>query len=300
MSSIAPNPDRHAQARLKRVVRRIYDIPSFPEVILRLAEVADDPDSSSADLAAVMEKDQALAAKILRLVNSAFYSLSRPVASLHHAISLIGFNSVRALAISVSVRSSFPTDGDPVGRMAFWEHSLFVACATRTLGSRLRLPGGDDLFTAGLMHDLGVLVARQHLPEEMQEADRLVRECGAGAIQAERQVVGVEHPLLGAWLAEHWRLPPIIHAAIRDHHDALSPDWSERCALDEESRRAVELVALGDRLAQAAGRPRIPDAPPVLERIPEHLIRLLDGADPDRLAAEILRQAEGAREFITS
>ena len=298
MSTTAGTPDRNTHARLKRVVQRIYDIPSFPQVIMRLAEVAEDPNSSSADLAEVMDKDQALSAKVLKLVNSAFYSLPRPVSSLRHAITLVGFNSVRSLAISVSVRGAFPGDDDPAAQQAFWEHSLTVACATRHLGELNRLPYKDDLFTAGLMHDIGVLVSRRYLTEEAAEADQLVIEKGIPSVQAERQVIGVEHTLLGAWLAEHWRLPPLLHAAIRDHHDALIPDSPQVQGLDGDVRKVVELVALADHITNHAGKVRIPGSPIPERGVPPHLVPYLQGQNIEVLIEEISEKAESAREFV--
>lgn len=298
MSTTQDSPDRNTHARLKRVVQRIYDIPSFPQVILRLAEVAEDPNSSSADLAAVMDKDQGLSAKVLKLVNSAFYSLPRPVSSLRHAITLVGFNSVRSLAISVSVRGAFPGDADAAAQQAFWEHSLTVACATRHLGEINRLPYKDDLFTAGLMHDIGVLVSRRYLEAEVKEADKLVTETGITSVQSERQVIGVEHTLLGAWLAEHWRLPPLLHAAIRDHHEAMDPNSPQIASLDDEMRKVVELVALGDDLANRLGACRIIGMPEPTWGTPPHLIPYLGGRSIQEIGQEILEKAESAREFV--
>ncbi len=300
MSTTAGSPDRNTHARLKRVVQRIYDIPSFPQVILRLAEVAEDPNSSSADLAEVMDKDQALSAKVLKLVNSAFYSLPRPVSSLRHAITLVGFNSVRSLAISVSVRSAFPGDDDAAAQQSFWEHSLTVACATRYLGELNRLPYKDDLFTAGLMHDIGVLVSRRYLAAEVKEADLLVTNTGVSSIVAERQVIGVEHTLLGAWLAEHWRLPPLLHAAIRDHHEAMDPNSIQMASLDADLRKVVELVALGDDLANRLGAVRIIGTPEPSWGTPPHLIPYLAGKSIQEVGQEILAKAESAREFVTA
>jgi len=292
-------PERGAHARLKRVVQRVYDIPSFPLVIARLSEVAEDPGSSSKDLAAIMEKDQALSAKVLRLVNSAFYSLSKPVSSLRHAITLVGFNSVRSLAISVSVRGAFPGDEDPAAQAAFWDHSLTAAAAARHIAERARLPIKDDLFTAGLLHDIGVLVARRYLAAEAREADRLVVEEGLDPLDAERSAIGVEHTLLGAWLAEHWRLPQIIRAAIRDHHGAAGSDGIVADeAVDPALQQAIEIVALGNELARRLGRARIPGEPLPAGEIPPHLLAHLGDEDLSVAGAEILDRAAKAREFV--
>ncbi len=288
-------PDHSAHARLKRVVQRIYDIPSFPLVIARLTEVAENPNSSSQDLAKVMEHDQALSAKVLKLVNSAFYSLPRPVSSLKHAITLVGFNSVRSLAISVSVRGAF---GNDEAATQFWEHSLVTACAARHLCEMNRLPIKDDLFTAGLLHDIGVLVARRYLTAEAKEAERLVLEESVDPLEAERTAIGVEHTLLGAWLAEHWSLPPLVRHVIRDHHDAAAgpPEWEES---DPEMRRAVEIVSLGNELANRLGRPRIVGSAAPLGDLPVHLVPLLAGIERAQLGEDILSQADRAREFVT-
>ena len=162
-----PSAAPASEARLRRGVQRVYDLPSFPEVIVKLGEVAEDPNSSSREVAAVMENDQALAAKVLKLVNSAFYSFSKPVASLQHAVTLIGYNSIRSLAMSVSVKGMFKGLGDSFALESFWCHSLATAIAAKLLAEKNRFAFKDDMFTAGLLHDVGILLEARYFPEEL-------------------------------------------------------------------------------------------------------------------------------------
>ena len=108
----------------------------------------------------------------------------------------------------------------------------------------------------------------------------------------------VEHPLLGAWLAEHWRLPPLLHAAIRDHHEALDPNSPHMAALEPDVRTVVEIVALADHIANAAGMMRIPGAEKPDRGIPPHLYHHLKDENLEQLIEEIMEKAESAREFV--
>ncbi len=299
MSTISSSFDKDAHARLKGIVKRIYEIPAFPQVIIRLGKVAEDPDSNSTDLAEVMDKDQALSAKVLRLVNSAFYSLASPVSSLRHAITLIGFNSIRSLAMSVSVRGMFPGDSDPIGQSAFWEHSLVVGSTCRVIAERNGLQEKDELFTAGLMHDIGILIARQHLLEEIKTVDEMVIDSGVTSISAEREVIGVDHTLLGSWLAEYWCLPSNLQAAIRYHHEAREANAPCLAELSPNLRQVAEIVSLADDLAGRLGYPRIPGTVVDLSDLPDHLKAYLRRVDLESLGHEIREHVVHVREFVT-
>lgn len=245
---VAQGPD--AEARVRRVVARIYDLPSFPGVIRKLTAVAEDPNSSAKDLASVMAQDQAISAKILKLVNSAFYGLQRPVSSLQHAVSLLGYNSVRSLALSVSVFNAFGAGGH-AGRFTysqFWQHAVAAGIGARTVARLGQIVHPDEAFTAGLVHDIGLLLEARYLPKEFGAAVAMAVENNAPLRAAEIEVFGVDHPLIGGWLAEVWRLPEPVRDAIVFHHD-----WELGRTASDEARAMTQIVSVVNRLIRAGG-----------------------------------------------
>lgn len=292
--------DPEAQARLKRVVQRIYDLPSFPTVIQKLQEVGEDPKSTSKKMAEVMDKDQGLSAKVLKLVNSAFYSFSKPVSSLQHAITLLGYNSVRSLAMSVSMKSVLKVDPKIFNPEKFWAHSLAVGTAARLLAELNRFPLKDDAFTAGLMHDAGLLLEVKYFPEELKQVTEAV-EAGDSLCEAEQKVLGIDHGLLGAWLAEQWSLPPLIGESMLRHHSLAAAPLSDADseAMEDELKSVLGFVATASLLVSRLDLSHGIGSPDVATEVPAHLQSCLGGKSLDEIDVLLAERFEAAKAFLT-
>lgn len=287
-----------APDNLKRVVSRIYDLPSFPVVITKLAEVAENPDSSCKDLAKVMANDQGLSAKVLKLVNSAFYSFSTPVSSLQHAITLLGYNTVRSLALSVSVKGMFK---DAVGfpQERFWLHSLAAALGAKILAERNRFPMKDDVFTAGLLHDVGFLLEARYFPEQMSQIMEAVSSGELAMADAEDRYLGVTHNLLGAWLAEKWRLPGFLREPILRHHDFEAQTNDDIEALSPEERQSLAFVTLSNLIVRGMGYTMTqPGDDEAKITIPQHLQPYLGEGPISDLIPQIEEELASSQEFL--
>lgn len=202
------------------LLSRVERLPSLPEVVDKILEQAGDPNGSAGDLAELIEKDEALASRLLRLVNSPFYGVSRKIAVVRSAVTLLGFRTVRALVLSISVFESFQwADARKAHRfLRFWQHALAVGVAARTLATRLKWPNPEEAFTAGLTHDLGKLVMLQKKPDLFDKACAAARASNQDLTVAEEEVFGISHPHLGGLVAEKWRFPDPLCRAIRHHH----------------------------------------------------------------------------------
>ncbi len=198
----------------------IRDLPTIPSVLTELMGRMADPQHSANDLAEVILRDPSLAARFLKLANSAWFSFSRPVSDLSQALVYLGEQEVYKIVTTVSVFRGF-NEGlpDRSGRREqFWIHSISTAVLSSLLDRVLHLGHTGEAYTAGLLHDVGKIVLDHFFPAEYEQACGLLKHKDLSGIDAERQVLGTDHSEVGAWLASQWHLPDSILAAIRDHH----------------------------------------------------------------------------------
>jgi len=216
---------------LEAVVERVRDVSTLPEIALHVIEVAKDPAASAADLKQVVEGDPALAARVLRMVNSAACGVRTPVTNLQQAISFLGFSQVRNLALTASVSEIFRTDRciGTYERSALWRHLVSVGVCARLVCVRCGMAEFEDAFLAGLLHDIGIVLEDQYAHEEFS---RMVLDLKPGVTLAdtERRHLGFEHCTLGLRIAELWHFPAVVKAAIRFHHASDRYD-DEGCAI---------------------------------------------------------------------
>jgi len=211
------------------------NLPTIPAVLAKILELSESVDANGKDLIAVVEKDQALTGKMLRLANSAFFGQNRRVATIWRAVLLLGFSTVRNLALGVKVWDALST-GVPRQRVEeLWGHAVAVAGAAKALAAKLRSGDPDETFTAGLLHDVGRLVLAMRFKDDYWEATQGALEREPVDAQ-ERSAFGVDHAEVGAWLLEAWALPPTIVELVRSHHaNAARP-------------AAMTAIGLADRL----------------------------------------------------
>ncbi len=206
------------------VIKRVRDLPSLPAVVVELLMTMEQHDVDTHALAARISLDQALTAKALRLANSSFYGLQSKVTSISQAIAVLGFHSIRTLVTACSITASLPPRAVPgFDFEAFWRHAIAGAVCARVL-ARLIGVNPDTAFTAGLLHDLGVLVLASQFPADYVRVVAWQSEHDCVAAEAERQIFGTDHAAVGAALAEHWKFPQQIGAAVAAHHLTVADD----------------------------------------------------------------------------
>jgi len=206
---------------LDQVAQRVYEISTLPKIALRVMEVANDPESGAADLKEVMESDAALSARVLRSVNSSAYAVRVKITNLQQAIAYLGLKQVRNLAMAASVGKLFRRD-EMIGlyrRSELWRHLVSVGICARLIAMRLKLMNFEDMFLAGLLHDIGIILEDQHAHSSFFA---IVRSLDKDKTLAETECchLGFDHAELGAKVADRWRFPEEIQAAIRYHHSS--------------------------------------------------------------------------------
>lgn len=203
----------------KRILKSIQTLPPFPATIQKVMALAGDPDSSLTELVAVVRFDQAITANILRICNSAYFGLRRPVDNVNDAIMYMGKKNVlRAVMASGLSRYFRTTKGYDVKGGDLWEHAVAVALMAQICAARLSRPDDPRLFTAGVLHDIGKMVLGEFVHESWQKIQELVENKKYSFLEAEEEVIGVNHAELGGEIALIWKFPDEILKAIAFHH----------------------------------------------------------------------------------
>lgn len=247
------------KADIAQLLEGVEGLVTLPQVFLRINRLVDDPDSSLSDIAKVVSQDPSFTVRLLRVANSPFYGFPSAIDSVDKAVSVIGTTQIRNLALSMSVANSFAgLPNDLVSMDNFWRHSLYCALISRALARKLRGCDPSVVFTAGLLHDIGELIMFNRLPEEAKNSLLLVLDQAddLSIYQAEQQIIGFDHAMVGGKLASYWGLPPLLVECIACHH-----------AIDKAARypRETALVHLANILAQMAevDTLNLDDVPPV-------------------------------------
>ena len=224
-----------------QIQQKIHLLPSLPTIVMELLATMERENVDVGDLTDKIAKDQALTAKTLRLANSSFYGMTRQITTIHDAITLLGFRTVRNLATTSALIGLFDQTKDAHFDVApFWRHALACAVCARELAPHLKVDP-DQAYAAGLLHDVGRLVlVTQFQPQyESTMAYRATHDCRL--LEAEQTALGLTHALVGELVARQWKLPQVIELAIAGHH---APSISEMPA-------ATFVVMAADIIAHA-------------------------------------------------
>lgn len=206
---------------LDDVLADIQLLPSLPAVVVELIATLDNEAADIAQLATGIAKDQALAARALRVANSPFYGVQQRVSSIHDAIVILGFRAVGSLVTAAALTDYFappPESGFDLAR--FWRHSIAAALCARSLAQHVGL-NAEASFTAGLLHDIGVLVLLTTRPWRYAEVLLRRQQDDRELHHLEREILGFDHARVGEALAARWRFPPEIASAVASHHAPL-------------------------------------------------------------------------------
>lgn len=257
------------RAAVRAHVERMTSVMTIPTVVTKVLSLIDSGKSTAKDIADALSKDQVLAAKVLKLVNSGVYGFRQPITTLSRATVLLGQDVVKTLVLSSVV--------GVIDKMALlaglWEHSVASARAASLLSVSVGLGKPEEVALSALLHDVGKVVLAQAFPAQMRYVQELVVKRRCLMIEAEQEVFGVGHPEVALWLLKRWSLPDELTAPIAHHHN-FHP------ARDFADRTAIVHVADIVARAKGVGNPGDQRIPPIN---PDawHLLNLsVDDLDP--------------------
>ncbi len=226
------------------VLEQIDKLPSLSTVIHEFLVLSRQEYFTARDFEEVINKDQALVARVLKVANSGLYARSRTVPSIAEAVVLIGLDNLKRIVYAVSTegltrrnlkRYRYHPDG------GFWMHAMAVGQAARVFANAAPAAdlGPEEAFVAGLLHDVAKLIIDDFLPDG---------EPGPVALEAEREAVGLDHAELAEYMLKQWNLPPAITDAVRGHHGSLpDPDRSPGGILLGLAEQVCDLWGVGRR-----------------------------------------------------
>lgn len=197
---------------------RVRALPSLPAVVMELIASLGKDSLSSEEIALKLSRDPALSAKTLRMANSAFYGMTRQIGSIPEALTILGMRTVRTVVVAAGVTGSFKEPLVPGFVFAgFWRHAVGAALCGQALARELKMDS-DIGFAAGLLHDIGRIALACSYTEAYTEVLAHQRENDLLLVDAERSLMGIDHAVAGARIAEHWRFSPVVVEAIEFHH----------------------------------------------------------------------------------
>jgi HD-like signal output (HDOD) protein len=266
--------DEDLRTKQKGQILAVKDLPTLPGVLQEVAILVENPNSSTDQISRAISKDQVLSAKVLKMVNSPIYGFPGRIGSIQHALVLLGFNVIKGIIISTSV---FEVMNENM--KGLWEHSLGCALASAAIARAIGCKDPEEYAVAGLLHDIGKVVAAVQLPESREAIDALVREKQISYRQAENEVLGFAHDRINLWLCTYWNLPPNLKEGLSYHHRPMSATLYPKVA---------QVVHVGNFLARLFGVGNGGDDQvsaldegvlEALEITPEVLFKIMDGLE---------------------
>ncbi|MBK7104425.1 MAG: HDOD domain-containing protein [Ignavibacteriae bacterium] len=220
----------------------VYNVPSIPQVIMEVSTIIDDPKTSANILGKMISHDQGLVTKILTVANSPLHGIPRRVSTIDFAIVVLGFNQVKNIVLALSMMDSLKITGDSkFDQKQYWLHSILTAAASKKIADDLGYQASGEVFTAGLLHDLGIAIINKFFNKEFKEIINSVKKQNLSYLEAEELHLGITHQEIGRYLVDRWNLPIAIADVINFHHKPSEA---------ENNRELTALVHLADYMTK--------------------------------------------------
>jgi len=209
------------------LVSGVVRLVSLPEVCIRVNEMLEDPRISAPEIGKIISQDPGLTARLLKIVNSAFYGFPSRIETVSRAVTVIGLRELRGLVLAASAVEAFSKiPNDVLNMVRFWRHSVYCGVVAQLLAERCNVLHSERLFVAGLLHDIGKLILSHRMPNEMREVANRMKVEQRPDYEIEREIFGFDHTDVGGELITVWQMPKTLAEAVRHHHDPRQADHS--------------------------------------------------------------------------
>ena len=215
-----PGAQASGEELKNQVLQNLDELPPMPQVVFKAYEIMDDPNSSTKQLADLIETDQAIATKVLKMSNSAYYGMSGKVSSVQHASVVLGYKALGELIALAGTSTLLGQTlyGYELDSAALWRHAMTVAFGSKIIAQKKYPDHENDAFSAGLIHDVGKLVLDRHVFNRKKLFDEYLESGDKTFLTAEKKILGFDHAEIGYEICKHWHIPETLSNAIRYHH----------------------------------------------------------------------------------
>lgn len=263
----------------REIVAWVGDLPPMPHVASRAISMVENPETTAQELTDVLSSDTALAARVLKIANSAMFSRQREITTLNQAIMIIGFKALKGIIVAATLRQINKSFGNL--EKLIWENSMCTAMCATVISKRLRKRFQEEIFLLGLLHSLGqiVLLAQKDTAKDYKLVLEKIRDEAYEYAPAEQEIFGFAHPLIGALVAKKWNFSPETCQVILHYCDPL-----DSSAPESELEEKTAIVKLADMVSHAAGIGSPEGYPSTPETM--HAVATYLGFDPKNVQAD--------------
>ncbi len=235
-------------SRIEEILNIANHVPPFPKVALQVMKMLDNPEVKAKDLAEVIQYDAVITANLLKTCNAAYFGLTRKVSSLDEALVVLGQDILKDIIMASSSAKFYKGDaggGYSLEQGDLWKHSVATAVMAKLLSSHFNEVDPGVAFTAGLLHDIGKRFLSSFVAEDFQEIVDLAHGGESSFIEAEKEIIGMNHAELGGLILEKWDFADDLRLAVKQHHDTDAVDKDQLTALVAISNTLVISLGIG-------------------------------------------------------
>lgn len=206
---------------VNKIADAVSELPALSTVVSKVLKITEDPGANASNLAEAIVLDPNLAASILKLANSAYYGFARHISTVSDAIVLLGFSTIRSLTVAASTYRIYDKEitGYALSKGDIWRHCLSCAMMSKLIALKTRYKVPEEAYIAGLLHDVGKIILGRFVEQDYEKIMSQVEAGKSTFSVAEKEILGFDHPTVGAKVAEKWLFPENLVDAIRYHHD---------------------------------------------------------------------------------
>lgn len=243
---MAAVPSNDPTQAVEAILRGVGDLAALPQVVYKIVELTGSTMTAAQEIERTISVDPGFSSKILMLANSAYYALPRKLTSISEAVTMLGFKTVRQLAMTIGVFEVFigKNDANSLRRRTWWRHSVDTALCAQTIAKMTGMVPYDEAYTCGLLHDIGKPLLDRYAEPPYEEVTVLI-EAGMAPVRAEARVYGCDHAMLGGAAAVQWGFPETLCQSIRDHHMTEPERPTPRLATTVVANQLAKLIVDG-------------------------------------------------------